>query len=73
MGTSRRVFWIVTFGLSQVTGGVIGCTVTNAPNTDVASGVSSEIKRICALPDKDRQAEIERVERESGVVIACGT
>lgn len=33
---------------------------------------AQEIKRICALPEPERQAEIKRVKDESGVVVYCG-
>jgi hypothetical protein len=33
--------------------------------------VSAEIARICALTEPGRQAEIERVRKESGMAIVC--
>jgi hypothetical protein len=41
--------------------------------SEVRRDVSSEIKRLCALPSPDRQAEIDRVEKEFGVVVSCGS
>jgi hypothetical protein len=31
-----------------------------------------EIKRICALPLAERAAELERINKESGIVVQCG-
>jgi hypothetical protein len=33
--------------------------------------VAKEISRICALPESERKAEIERIGREDGAVIVC--
>jgi hypothetical protein len=33
--------------------------------------VSREIARICALPEAQRQQEIDRAKRESGVTLVC--
>lgn len=34
--------------------------------------VAREMKRICALPRAAREAELERIEKESGIVVQCG-
>jgi len=31
-----------------------------------------EIRRICALPEPERKAELERIGAESGIVVYCG-
>ena len=40
-------------------------------NTTVKNELSREVQRICALPTGERQGEIDRVLRDSGLVIVC--
>jgi hypothetical protein len=40
-------------------------------NTAVKNELSREVQRICALPVSQRQGEIDRVLRDSGLVIVC--
>jgi hypothetical protein len=37
----------------------------------IRTQVSREIARICALPDVQRQQEIDQAKRESGVTVVC--
>jgi hypothetical protein len=53
-----------------------GCTTSQQrraqENDAVRTKAAQEIRRICSLPDSEREAEIKRVEDESGMVITCG-
>lgn len=40
-------------------------------NEAIRKRAAQEIARICALPEADRQAEIERIKKESDVAIYC--
>jgi hypothetical protein len=42
-----------------------------AQNAATRAEVTAEINRICALPDTQHQAEIDRVKREAGMAIVC--
>jgi len=35
--------------------------------------ISAEIHRICALPASEREAELQRIKSQYGVVLYCGT
>jgi len=41
-------------------------------NTAIQKEAAQEIRRICELPEPERQAEMLRVKKESGVVVQCG-
>jgi hypothetical protein len=41
-------------------------------NASIQQDAAAEIRRICALPESERQAEIQKVKDEAGVVVACG-
>lgn len=41
-------------------------------NDAVRTKAAQEIRRICSLPDPEREAEIKSVKDESGMVITCG-
>lgn len=43
-----------------------------AENEAVQKEAAQEIKRICAMPPAERQAELERINKESGIVVQCG-
>lgn len=53
-----------------------GCTTAGQRRTTENAAVQKEavreIKRICALPLPERAAEIERINKESGIVVQCG-
>jgi hypothetical protein len=40
-------------------------------NTTVKNELSREVQRVCALPVNQRQGEIDRLLRDSGLVIVC--
>jgi hypothetical protein len=51
-----------------------GCDTSRgrrAEDAAVRSQVSQEISRICALPEPQRQAEIDRIKQEHGMAIVC--
>lgn len=41
-------------------------------NSAVQKEAAKEIKRICALPPPERAAELERINKDSGIVVQCG-
>jgi hypothetical protein len=43
-----------------------------AENAAIQDSAAKEIRRICALPQSERQAEIQKIKDEAGVVVACG-
>lgn len=40
-------------------------------NQAVKTEAAQEIRRICALPEAERKAEIEKVKKDSGMTIVC--
>jgi hypothetical protein len=54
------------------------CACTTAPhrraaeNAAIQKEAAREIKRICALPPLERAAELDRINKESGIVVQCG-
>jgi hypothetical protein len=42
-----------------------------AEKARVREQAAKEVARICALPELERQAEIDRVQTESGMAIVC--
>jgi len=49
-----------------------GCETNGRRDESVNKDVSSEVKRICALPKEQRDAELKRVNEESGITLYCG-
>jgi hypothetical protein len=43
-----------------------------AENEAIKRAAAQEISRICALPQAEREAELERISRESGMIVHCG-
>jgi hypothetical protein len=43
-----------------------------AENSSIQQNAVTEVRRICALPESERQAEIQKIKEEAGVVVACG-
>jgi len=53
---------------------IVGCADQDprkAENAKLRKQVSQEIARLCALPDPERQAQIDKVKAESGMAIVC--
>jgi outer membrane biogenesis lipoprotein LolB len=52
-----------------------GCTTPAqrkaAEDADVRKQATQKIKRICSLPEAEREAELKRIKDQSGVVIIC--
>jgi hypothetical protein len=44
----------------------------SAENAAIEKDAAQEIHRICALPESQRQAEIQKIRVASGVVVTCG-
>ena len=53
---------------------LIGCAPT-AQNTKNAapSDIAAEVSRICALPPAERETALEKLKRDSGMVLFCGS
>jgi hypothetical protein len=64
--------------MSLFTAGIAltACTSTGggrpAANTAIQKDAAQEVRRICALPESEREAQIQKIREESGVVVACG-
>ncbi len=43
-----------------------------AENEKIEQQAVQEMKRICALPSAEREAEIKRIKADSGIIIECG-
>jgi hypothetical protein len=41
-------------------------------NVAIEKQAAQEVRRICALPPAQRDAELARIEKESGIVVRCG-
>ncbi len=41
-------------------------------NARVEKRAATEINRICALPDAQREAELKKIKEQSGMVLYCG-
>jgi hypothetical protein len=44
-----------------------------AKNAEINRRAAAEISRICALPDAEREAELQKIKEQSGVVLYCGS
>lgn len=44
-----------------------------AENARIEKQAAKEIKRICALPDEQREAELKKIKDGSGMVLYCGS
>jgi hypothetical protein len=42
-------------------------------NARIVKQGDREIKRICALPEDQREAELKKIKDQSGLVLYCGT
>jgi hypothetical protein len=47
------------------------CSSSGQRRATEDDGVAKEIRRICALPESERQTEIQKIKDASGVVVAC--
>lgn len=54
---------------------LVACTTAQqrraAENAEVRKQAAEEIERICALRGAEREAELERLKKESGMVLYC--
>ena len=52
-----------------------GCAAPPKPadtSTQDSKALGERISRICALPDAQREAELEKMKNETGMVLYCG-
>jgi outer membrane biogenesis lipoprotein LolB len=53
-----------------------GCTTDAsrraAANAAIQGQAAQQISRICALPQSEREAEIEKIKAEADIVVHCG-
>jgi carbamate kinase len=68
----------VVLALVLVAFGLLGGCATDAQrraaeNAAIQKEAAQEIRRICALPQPQRDAELERIKTESGIVLQCGS
>lgn len=45
----------------------------SARNAEINRQAAVEINRICSLPKDEREAELQKIKQESGVVLYCGS
>jgi hypothetical protein len=50
----------------------IGAQRRAAEHTEIQKQAAQEVRRVCALPPAQRDAELERINKESGIVVQCG-
>lgn len=66
----------VSIPLLAAFGVLCACTTATqrraAENAAVQKEAAREITRICALPPPERAAELDRINKESGIVVQCG-
>lgn len=43
-----------------------------AEHAAVEKEAAQEVRRICALPPAERQAELAKISKDSGIVVQCG-
>lgn len=43
-----------------------------AETAEIEKEAAQEVRRICALPDSAREAEIKKIKDESGMMVDCG-
>ena len=54
----------------------LGVMLMGCPrNTNAASSpdIAAEVARICALPQADREKALDKLKRDSGMVLFCGS
>jgi hypothetical protein len=55
---------------------LVGCATAEqkkaAENAAIQKRAATEIERICALPEAQREAEIQKIKDQSGMVLYCG-
>ena len=53
---------------------LVGCAATSADSKRaVGPDIAAEVGRICALPQAERERELEKLKQESGMVLFCGS
>ncbi len=72
---SRRFVCLAVAGTALL--GILAACETPAQrqareNARIVKEGDKEIKRICALPEDQREAELKKIKEESGMVLYCG-
>jgi hypothetical protein len=66
--------WRITI-LGATIVALVGCTAAgqskDAERSAVRKEVAAEVERICALPEREREAELKKVKDESGLDLYC--
>jgi hypothetical protein len=78
MGSAREVCMsqVKVAALLTVAALGAGCATQNksAPaSTGANPDIASEVSRICALPPAEREQALEKLKKESGMVLFCGS
>lgn len=80
----RRSGWVQPAGLAAtavtvlaLVGAVAACETAAerqaARNAQINRKAAAEINRICTLPEEQREAELQKIKDQSGMVLYCGS
>jgi hypothetical protein len=77
MGSGVRLHWVSLMVVAAVAlASGFGCETSAdraaREKAQIVRQGDREIKRICALPAAEREAELQKIREESGVVLDCG-
>jgi hypothetical protein len=71
--TCATRLWIPILAAMVMLGGCATKAQRNEAQSEaVQRETAREVRRICALPPAEREAELETIEAESGIVLHCG-
>lgn len=74
--SNKQVHWFMTACLAGALLSLSGCASEQRKaeeNARMQREAAQEVRRICALPAAEREAELEKVRRESDIVVFCGS
>jgi len=73
---SRPFRWVTVAGAVVLLGALSACDTPAErqarENARIVRQGDKEIKRICALPEDQREAELKKIKDESGMELYCG-
>jgi hypothetical protein len=73
---SQHFVWLAVAGVGALLGLLAACDTPAQrqarENARIVRQGDKEIKRICALPEGQREPELKKVKEESGMVLYCG-
>ena len=73
MGTVVSALFALILACTLVLGGCSAATPRRAPDVSKTTQKAvQKIDRICALPPVERDAELKKLEAQTGVVLFCG-